>query len=160
MNSENKLSPIVVRPAELSDAQALFTRCWPDRLLADTVDILRKTAHLAATRRGLGVVGLWGGLPCSFGLLTLWPRVAEISDLIVSSELRSRGIGSTIVNFLTDIAWVMNAHTVEIGAALSNPRALALYRRLGFVDGRIVELELGNGPEPVIYLYKTPGSGR
>jgi ribosomal protein S18 acetylase RimI-like enzyme len=48
----------------------------------------------------------------------------------------------------------MHASTLEIGAALSNPRALGLYRRLGFVDGRILDLDLGNGPEPVMYLYK------
>ena len=41
---------------------------------------------------------------------------------------------------------------IEIGAAVANPRAVALYRRLGFRDERQLFLNLGNGNEPVIYL--------
>ena len=41
---------------------------------------------------------------------------------------------------------------VEIGVALSNPRAMALYQRLGFVEDRVINLDLGSGAEPVMYL--------
>jgi ribosomal protein S18 acetylase RimI-like enzyme len=56
---------------------------------------------------------------------------------------------------LLDIACQHGLREVEIGAADSNPRALALYRRLGFRDSRRVLLELGSGPELVLYLSKT-----
>jgi ribosomal protein S18 acetylase RimI-like enzyme len=44
---------------------------------------------------------------------------------------------------------------VEIGAAVSNPRALTLYKRLGFTQHYTLELDLGQGIEPVIYLNMT-----
>lgn len=144
-----------VRPVELADADAIRTMCWPDRTLEQIILLIERAQQLATNRRGMGVVGTWDDTVCAFGLLTRWPRVAEISDLHVNAQFRGRGIGSQIINYLTDVAKMMKIDVLEIGVALSNPRALMLYRRLAFVDGRTIQLELGNGPEPVLYLYKT-----
>jgi ribosomal protein S18 acetylase RimI-like enzyme len=146
--------PVLIRPVQLSDAANLNLVCWPARSLDSVADFLNRTQKLTHNRRGLGVVAVWDDAPCAFGLLTLWPRAAEISDLIVNPQHRNRGIGRMIIAYLTDAARKMHVHTLEIGVALSNPRALALYRRLAFTDGRIIELDLGNGLESVLYLYK------
>nr|WP_162909959.1 GNAT family N-acetyltransferase [Aggregatilinea lenta] len=116
--------------------------------------MLRRTDKLATNQRGLGLVAVCDDAPCGFGLLTLWPRAGEISDLVVAAGLRGRGIGTRLVETLSDAATGLGVRTLEIGAALSNPRALALYRRLGFVDARTIELDLGCGLEPVVYLTK------
>lgn len=87
-----------------------------------------------------------------FGQLTLWPRGGEISDLIVNENLRGCGVGTAIIQYLTQEARRIRSPAVEIGAALSNPGAVRLYRRLGFVDERTVTVNLGNGGEPVVYL--------
>jgi ribosomal protein S18 acetylase RimI-like enzyme len=150
----NSPSPLSIRPVHLTDAASLHSMCWADRTPEQVAELLHKTVKLAEAGRGLGAVGLWDGVLCAFGLLTLWPRVAEISDLVVNASYRSQGIGSHLIAFLSHTARDMHASTLEIGAALSNPRALSLYRRLGFVEGRILELDLGDGPEPVQYLYK------
>jgi ribosomal protein S18 acetylase RimI-like enzyme len=149
------LPAVSIRPVELADADGLSKLCWTDRPLENITELLRRTRKLAANLRGMGVVALYNNLPCAFGMLTLWPRVAEISDLVVYAQYRGHGIGSQIINHLTEVARSMHVHTLEIGVALSNPRALALYRRLGFVDGRTLQLDLGGGPELVLYLYKT-----
>jgi ribosomal protein S18 acetylase RimI-like enzyme len=154
MRSDTLLTPMVIRPVRLADAAALQQMCWPTRALDSVTELLARTLKLTQNRRGLGVVGMWDGKLCGFGLLTVWPRAAEISDLIVNPDYRGRGIGSRIISFLTDTAGAMRVPVLEIGAARSNPRALALYRRLGFVDGRTIELDLGCGPEPVLYLVK------
>ena len=70
----------------------------------------------------------------------------------MAEKWRSHGIGSAIIGALIDIARQWPIPQVEIGAALSNPRALALYRKLGFRDQRTLNLDLGHGPEPVVYL--------
>jgi ribosomal protein S18 acetylase RimI-like enzyme len=145
---------VLVRPARLADAASLNTMCWPERSHESVFELLRRTQKLAQNERGLGVVAVWDGAPCGFGMLTLWPRAAEISDLIVNSRYRSHGVGSLIIDYLTNAALDLRVQVLEIGVALSNPRALALYRRLGFIDGRTIELDLGNDPEPVLYLYK------
>ena len=84
------------------------------------------------------------------------------SDLVVNARFRGQGIGTAIIQFLTEAAHDLNATMVEIGVALSNTRALALYRRLGFRDRRTIQVDLGQGPEPVLYLEKelSPQRGR
>jgi ribosomal protein S18 acetylase RimI-like enzyme len=145
---------VMIRPVRLTDASSLQLMCWPERSLEGVTELLRRTQKLTRNRRGLGVVAVEEEVPCGFGLLSLWPRAAEISDLIVHPDYRSQGTGTLIIAFLTDAARAMRVHNLEIGVALSNPRALSLYRRLGFVDGRTLDLNLGCGPEPVLYLYK------
>lgn len=128
--------------------------CWPHRPPEHVADLLHRSHQLALNRRGLGVVGLYNGVLCSFGLLTVWPRAAEISDLMVNPMYRSQGIGRAMIAYLTETACKLRVETLEIGAALSNPRAMALYRRLGFADDRIIEVDLGHDPEPVLFLVK------
>lgn len=144
-----------MRPVELNDAVILQHTCWPDRATEDVAEFLRRIQKLRVHKRGIAVVAQHNYTVCGFGLLTVWPRAAEISDLIVTPGLRDQGIGSTIIAYLTDIAHDLHVSVLEIGVALSNPRALALYRRLGFSDRRTVQLDLGAGPEPVLYLEKT-----
>lgn len=154
-SSDNNVSAaVLIRPVELEDAADLKHMCWPDRSFDHIVDLIRRTQKLAQNRRGLGVVAVQDGTACAFGLLTLWTRAAEISDLIVNDQHRSQGIGSLIITSLTTTARDLQVQVLEIGVALSNPRALSLYRRLGFVDGRVIEIDLGQGPEQVMYLYK------
>ncbi|NLX09060.1 MAG: GNAT family N-acetyltransferase [Chloroflexi bacterium] len=148
------LSLITVRAARLDDAPTLKTMCWPERSLDSVSELVQRTLRLTQHQRGTGAVGAWNGQLCAFGMLTLWPRNAEISDLIVHPDYRSHGVGSQIITYLTEAARQLQVQTLEIGVALSNPRALALYRRLGFQDNRVVNLDLGSGSEPVMYLTK------
>ncbi|MCZ7546305.1 MAG: GNAT family N-acetyltransferase [Anaerolineae bacterium] len=90
------------------------------------------------------------GVPVGFGLLTLWPHAAEVSDLTVAPALRGQGIGTALLRHLERAARAMQAERLEIGVAARNTRALALYRRLGFVEDRQVEVDLGEGAEVVV----------
>lgn len=144
----------LLRAARTSDAWDLRRTCWPDRPLQHVLTLLERAEALQGSRRGLGAVATCEGVPCGFGMLTVWPSGAEISDLHVAPSLRGRGIGSQIIGYLTDAARELGVERLEIGVALSNPRALALYQRLGFRDDRIIELDLGLGPQPVLYLVK------
>lgn len=147
-----------LRPAQLADAGALCRHCWPNRSLQQAAVVLQQAEHLAQQKRGLGVVAVWQGEACAFGLLALYPRVAEISDLIVCPALRGRGIGTALITFLTHEARRLGATQLEIGVAQSNPRARALYQRLGFVEARAVQVDLGEGLETVWYLTKSLGA--
>jgi ribosomal protein S18 acetylase RimI-like enzyme len=117
-----------LRIVSRQDVADLHETCWPD------------------------IVATLNDKPVGYAQLTLWPRVSEISDLVVTESLRGHGIGTALICFLIDLArsWVMD--NVEIGVAMSNHRAYTLYRRLGFQSGRIINLDLGLGSEPVMYL--------
>ena len=101
---------------------------------------------------GLGVVAVDDEGAYAYGQMTCWPRCGEISDLIVSEPLRDRGTGTALIGYLIEAARSMGVTCVEIGAALDNPRAAALYRRLGFRDGYTVRVTLDRGDVDVLYL--------
>lgn len=151
---QNPDPKIKIRPVRLDDVGCLCEFCWPERPQAAVYQLVSRAQQIARQGRGLGVVvtgeeaaPVWG-----YGQLTLWPRAAEISDLIIAEAYRGRGLGTAIIQYLVRAARGMHSSAVEIGASVSNPGALALYRRLGFQDDHEVVLNLGEGNETVLYL--------
>lgn len=142
-----------LRPALPADSRLLHRYCLPEAEPAFVDRLLHHCQQAALNRRGLGLVAaLPDGRLVAFGQLTLWPRAAEISDLVVAGAWRGQGIGSALITRLIQAAREMAVDEIEIGVALQNYRALQLYRRLGFNYGRTLDLDLGSGPEPVMYL--------
>ncbi|MEO0564936.1 MAG: GNAT family N-acetyltransferase [Chloroflexota bacterium] len=145
---------IAIRPAKLDDLEALMDCCWTDRRRDVGLWLLERAIRNRRDGRGAGVVVLGSAAqPIGYGQLTLWPRCAEISDLVIAPPYRDQGYGTALVQHLMAEAVRLKASCVEIGAAVSNPRATALYHRLGFVDNRTIQMNLG-GPsrEPVVYM--------
>lgn len=145
---------IRIRPANSADLNALMTCCWQNRTPDVGRWLLARATRNRENKRGTNAVILnAGGKPIGYGQLTIWTRCAEISDLVVDEGHRSQGYGTALIQYLVGQAREMKATCAEIGAAESNPRALALYRRLGFEESRIIQMNLGNDErEPVIYL--------
>jgi ribosomal protein S18 acetylase RimI-like enzyme len=148
MEKEN----LILRSVENQDAAALHAALWPGKTRR-AVD-RRVQSVVIRRRRGLawGIVAEIGGQIVGYGQVSQWGHGSEISNLIVAEGWRGRGIGTAIIERLLTIAREHGFPDVEIGAALSNPRALALYRSLGFKDRRQVLMRIDGEPEPVIYL--------
>ncbi|MHB8626711.1 MAG: GNAT family N-acetyltransferase [Aggregatilineales bacterium] len=149
------------RALSARDFETLQSNCWPGHSLDFVRTWLDRTLALAAQGKAFGLVVVpeqRDDCPIAYGQITCWLRVAEISDLIVAETWRGCGIGSALIQALVTIASTWSVPSVEIGVALSNPRALSLYRRLGFVDARTLTLDLGCGPEPVLYLNMPLGN--
>jgi ribosomal protein S18 acetylase RimI-like enzyme len=143
---------IHIRPVQLIDAASLHHNCWADRPQAVIYHLVSRAQHYAQQGRGLGAVVVVDGQPAGYGQVLLWPHFAEISDLIVTEGYRGRGLGTALIQYLVRAAREMQASAVEIGVAIHNPKALALYRRLGFIDHHQMSLNLGEGQEPVLFL--------
>lgn len=140
------------RPLTESDAPLLIA-LWEGQA-EKAGQILQTALRLARQGRGGGLVMmspdramLWG-----YGQLTLWADCAEISDLMIAPEQRGRGLGTALIQLLCQQAQKSNADYAEIGALLSNSRALALYRRLGFCDYHTLTLIIEGKEHPAIYL--------
>lgn len=145
---------IAIRTVQLLDSGALQSHCWPHRTPSSVYQIITRAQQNLRRGRGIGIVILGETLPIvAFGQLTLWPNCAEISDLIVAPGYRGQGYGTALIQFLARHATTLGTSRIEIGAALNNPRAIALYRRLGFSDDRTLRLNLGEGEEEVLILY-------
>jgi ribosomal protein S18 acetylase RimI-like enzyme len=146
--------PLTIRNATLADADLLHRSCWPE-LTIEFIE-LRLKDMLRRHRRGLawGLVAEIGGEPVAYGQLDRWTTRGEICNLVVNENYRGHGIGTALIEKFTTIAVENGIHLLEIGAAVSNPRALELYKRLGFVEDRRVRLNLDHGEETVIYLAR------
>ncbi|MBZ0307893.1 MAG: GNAT family N-acetyltransferase [Anaerolineae bacterium] len=143
-----------LRPAGEHDADALQNTCWKERDPYSIQQFIRLSLETMYQEQGYVLVAEAEGRAVGFGLLTVWPAAAEISDLIVAAPYRERGIGSAIVNRLTEEARRLGVYRLEIGAANNNCRAYRLYQQLGFVPERVLHLDLGQGLEPVTFLVK------
>ncbi len=143
-----------LRPVSESDVHDLHDFCWQGRQFHAVHEFILHCLETVESGQACAIVADYKGQAVGFGLLTLWPLAAEISDLVVAPAHQSKGLGTAIIQRLTDEAWQMGAFKLEIGAANSNPRAFALYKRLGFVPEREILLNLGRGAEPVTFLSK------
>ncbi len=111
-----------------------------------------RAEELAEQSFGRGIVAVDEQGAYGYSQITCWPRCAEISDLIVSEPLRCRGIGTALIQHLVQTARSLHVRCVEIGAAVDNPGAAALYHRLGFRDSYTVHLTLNRGEVEVVYM--------
>jgi ribosomal protein S18 acetylase RimI-like enzyme len=147
-------SNILLRRAQPDDLESLMRDCWRGRRADVCAWLLSRAERNYRSRRGESVVVYTEtGDIIGYGQVTLWPRCAEISDLIVSETQRSQGYGTAMIQYLAGRAITLGATCIEIGAATSNPRAQALYQRLGFVTHRTLQMNLtGSGREPVDYM--------
>ena len=92
-----------------------------------------------------------------YGHLTLWSHFVEISDLFVESDYRSRGYGTAMIRFLVINAKQLypDIEYVEIGAAVSNQKALKLYNYLGFRKTHTIAVDLkGIGKRELVNYMK------
>jgi GNAT superfamily N-acetyltransferase len=146
-------SHIQTRPVRLTDSDSLFADCWPERPFSAIYNLVQRAVRSLNDRRGLGIVIPGeGSTVIGYGQVLMWPSCAEISDIVVSEPYRGRGLGTVIIQTLVQQAIKLGADEAEIGAALSNPRAAALYHRLGFEDSHTVLVNLGKGKEHVLFL--------
>jgi len=72
------------------------------------------------------------------GQFISYPHGAELANLNVAHDYQSRGIGSAMIQILMRLARHVGQSELEIGVSVENQRALNLYRRLGFVEDRIL----------------------
>ena len=69
----------------------------------------------------------------------LFPLAPEIFRLEVVETRRSQGIGTRLLDALCAAATAQGFPAVSLGVAHANPRAHALYRRLGFEETPLTE---------------------
>jgi len=148
------MNDLWLRFVRYDDAPALQKTCWTTSSLSSVEGYLKRLLIRQERGHAWGMVAMLDGEVIGFGQLGRWGRRCEISDLIVAEAFRGNGVGTSIIVRLLELAHQQRIPEVEIGAAVSNPRALTLYKNLGFHEIQQVMMDLGHGPEPVIYLRK------
>jgi ribosomal protein S18 acetylase RimI-like enzyme len=147
-----KLAALILRPVTMADAAPLGETCWPD--LDREIVAARVAQTYRFANRCWGIVACLSDEVVGFGQLMRWQHLGEISNLVVRADCRDQGIGTALIAALTDLAREQGMTAIEIGASEANPRAEALYRRLGFVEDRRVTFRLRGRDERIIYLVR------
>jgi len=99
---------------------------------------------------GRVVTILQDGQPVGFYWVEEREKVLHLHALILKPAFQGQGIGTQVLNTLRE-TYCPSFESIELGVHKSNPRALALYRRLGYqevkymeeVEFHILRLELG-----------------
>ena len=151
---------LTIRDVTPADAERLHAGCWSHRTLTRCRELIQRILDADAHHKGVGAVLYPPDTPdqvFGYGQLRRWTRCAEISDLIIAENERGKGYGTALIQHLvSQRGRLTHATCIEIGAAISNPRALALYRRLGFRESYSIHLKMDGKAEPVIYLRLYP----
>lgn len=132
------MQPVTVRPLpapNLSEAARLLSTLNPDtpaatvraRLEAILAD--HPHYHLFGAFTGERLVGV-----CSAWIATkIWcGRYLEIDNIVVDSESRSAGVGSSMITHLEDFARRNDCLILTLDSYTSNHPSHRLYHRLGF----------------------------
>ena len=76
--------------------------------------------------------GLWRGLVLSLLESTPEPGIMPMDGICVSSQARGQGVGTALLDGIRQQAVLRGYRAVELHVIDSNPKARALYERVGF----------------------------
>jgi GNAT superfamily N-acetyltransferase len=146
MIEEFQLSDVSVREIEVTDLSGFLEWYPPER-----DESFRRSFDRHRSGDVVYLVALLNGKPIGhLGVdLVRTPGVALLWQFGVYEPLQSRGIGTVMVAAAEDAARAKGFRIAEIGAETHNPRARALYERLGYrligeLDGEwILRKDLG-----------------
>ena len=98
------------------------------------------------------------GLPVALGGIDYAenPGAGTLVQLVVHGALQSCGIGTILIQAAEQRILARGLHRAELGVEESNPRARALYDRLGYVAyGRAPDCWDEQAPDGSIFRYET-----
>ena len=141
----------VILRAQREEDAAFYARWFNDPAVMFQCGFTKPTtveAELASIRRAetdrdwYAVTDLDGNLVGETGLLRIWQhwRCTDMTIIIPNPDDQGKGYGADAVRLMLERAFVhYNMNRVAIGVVGLNTRALAFYRRMGFIQEGIQE---------------------
>jgi ribosomal protein S18 acetylase RimI-like enzyme len=146
---------VTIRTLALSDAQDLQRYCFPEETPQSVADYVQRALRFVKRGHAAHLVAESGGHAVANAQLVCWRKRAEIGSLVVAKPLRGLGIGTALIQALSDAAADLGAEQIEIGAEKDDERVLGLYRRLGFIPHKEAHVPRdGSDYDHIVYLVK------
>ena len=147
---------ISFRLVQEADRRPLQASCYPNYTVPQFRDLFNHLLRRQEQGRCFWIIITAHENIIGNGQLIIYPTsaegsVAELANLLVVPDYRGQSLGTALIGVLTAVACHHHITNLEIGVTTDNPRALALYQRLGFAEDR--RLHLSNS-EPSIILHK------
>jgi ribosomal-protein-alanine N-acetyltransferase len=154
-HNNGKTRRVYIRPLTPSDIDDLQRHCFPDESPQSVADYVQSALRFVERGQAAHLVAEADGHAVANAQLLCWRKRAEIGSLVVAEPLRGQGIGTALVEALSEAAVDLGAEQIEIGAEQSNRQALDLYRRLGFCPYKEVDVPShGVARDHIVYLFK------
>lgn len=131
------------RPAHMADAQALHQACYPTQPWPRFWDSFERSLRRQTAEHGRHILAVADDEIIGTAQLALYPACAEIADVLICPAWRGRGVGTALIHHLEQLAAEQGWFPLEMGVAADNPRAQALYLRLGYTADRTIRLPAG-----------------
>jgi putative acetyltransferase len=134
---------LLIRSVEVNDARAIHRIQQQEQVMpyilslpSDRIDQLEERYRKLGNNHHEFVAVLDGEVVGSAGLVQMSGRRSHVGMfyIAVDAEQHGKGVGTALITKILDLAdnWLM-PERVELGVLVTNPRAQALYERLGFV---------------------------
>ncbi len=110
---------------------------WPPaqkRAFLDEQFALQHAHFVKTHRKGDFRLVMQGGTPVGRFYFNRSGPEWVLIDILLAPEMQAAGLGSALVGWLQQAASDAGADRLRLSVAYTNPRAQALYRRLGFAD--------------------------
>lgn len=145
---------MIVRRAQIEDAETLHRHCYPEASPDDVRDYLAWCLRPARQGRIVRLVVEVDGQAVGNAQLTVWGQQGEIGSLVIAEAYRRQGLARRLLIELIHEAKQRGLVALEIEVSESHQAILAFYERLGFrrtVDER-EELSRSASPKPRVHL--------
>jgi GNAT superfamily N-acetyltransferase len=126
------LHDVLIRPARLEDAEALYRHCYPEASLDDVRDYLAWCLRQANKGRILRLVAEVDGQAVGNAQLTVWGQVGEIGSLVVAEAHRRHGVARKLLAALIAEARRRGLVALELSASEEQAAILTFYQQMGF----------------------------
>jgi ribosomal protein S18 acetylase RimI-like enzyme len=124
----------------LAPGRCLAAVCGPKLVGAAAVQTVEGSFLNPTFKPMIDEYGLWGGCFRLWGLRLLRHRTKKdewyVDGIAVKEELRGRGVGTGLLHALEKEARRRGINKLSLEVVDTNPRAKALYERLGFIETR------------------------
>lgn len=104
------------------------------RAFLDDQFALQHVHYLKVHRKGDFCLIVQSGAPVGRFLFDRSARDWVVIDILLATSAQGRGLGSVLIGWFQEAARSAGANGVRLSVGYDNPRAQALYHRLGFVD--------------------------
>jgi [ribosomal protein S18]-alanine N-acetyltransferase len=124
-----------IRLAELDDSAAIaeMSRDYIEHGLGWSWTVARVRAAILERATNTAVIGSSDAI-LGFGIMQYGDERAHLALLAVRPDCRQRGLGAGLVDWLEQPALVAGIECVRVEARADNPRAVAFYRKHGYVE--------------------------
>ena len=149
------LSELKIRPARLSDSEALQRKCYDTEPPGFAEKRLGWALAGAERGRVVPLVGETSSGVVAYVQLIVRGSTGELSGLVVTERLRGKGIGTTLAHVILEVARDRNVRVLTVAVDPDVFRLQRFYRKLGFVPYRVAYRPGFGYADEALYLKRS-----